>query len=111
MAAMLPESLELIVHHVVLPPKLPQKAEDPQISQVAERDLIGLLSTQLTIYRFKDDRKSSSIRSVWVGVEEMLNRCKPLISTHALSADSLLRAFSTLMPSRESGDMLLQDLN
>lgn len=107
MAAMPPESLEFIVHHVVLPPKLPQEAEDFQISRAAERDLIDLLSTQLKVYRFKDDRDSSSIHSVWVSVEEMLKRCKLLISTYPLSADLLVRAFSTSDTSCESFDMAL----
>lgn len=107
MAAMPPENLELIVHHVVLPPKLPQRAEDFQISRAAERDLIDLLSTELKIYRFKDDRNSSSIRSVWVSVEEMLNRCKLLISTYPLSAELLVRAFSTSDTSCKSLAMAL----
>ena len=107
MAAMPPDSLEFIVHHVVLPPKLPQEAEDFQISRVAERNLIDLLSTQLKIYHFKDERNSSSIHSVWVSVEEMLKHCKLLISTHPLSTDLLVRAFSTSDTSCESFDVAL----
>lgn len=107
MAAMSPESLDFIMHHVVLPPKLPQEAEDLQISRAAERDLIGLLSTQLKTYRVEEYRHSSSIHAVWASVEEMLDRCKLLASTHALCADLLVRAFPSMETFGETCDMVL----
>ena len=108
MAAISPESLGFIVNHVVLPPHLPQKAEDAQVSRAAERDLIGLLSTQLMSYSPQVDHRSASIQAAWAGIHMMLNRCALLISSHDLDADLILRAFRGLETTGESCDVTLR---
>ena len=96
MAAMAPESLQFIVNHVILPPRLPQEAENPQISRTAECHLVDLLSTQLDSYRRKIDLKSSSLCAEWAINQAMLRRCASLISTPSLDAETVVRAFASL---------------
>ncbi len=96
MAAMAPESIQFIVNHVILPPKLPQEAEDPQISQISERHLVGLLSTQVKNYRREINLKSSSLCAAWAINQAMLHRCASLISTPSLDAATVVRAFASL---------------
>ena len=105
---MSPESLDFIVNHVVLPPHLPQQAEDAQVSRAAERDLIGLLSAQLETYRPRVDHQSSSIHAAWAAIDMMLNRCALLMSSHDLDAGLLIRAFRGLAPTGESCDFPLR---
>ena len=108
MAAIPPNSLSFIINHVVLPPQLPHAAEDCQDTRVAERDLIGLLSTQLKTYRGKVDPQSSSNHAVWASIESMLDICTLLISTHVLTVDLLVHAFQSLEISGESRGIALE---
>ena len=96
MATMPPKSLEFIINHVVLPPKLPQEAEDSQLSRIAERDLVELFSTQLKSYCLKIDRESLDLCAAWAINQAMLNRCASLIATPSLDAETILRAFAGL---------------
>lgn len=107
MAALPPESLKFIVNHVILPPRLPQKAEDSQISRAAERDLVGVLSAQVNTYLGSVDPQSSNIHAGWLSIGAMLDRCALLISTYALSADLLVRSFQSLKTTSESRDMVV----
>lgn len=106
MAAMASESLQFIVNHVILPPKLPQEAENPHISRTAECHLVGLLSTQLASYRRKIDLKSSSLCAAWAINQAMLNRCESLISTPSLDAETVVRAFASLDETGEWRDVV-----
>ena len=108
MAAITKKSLEFIVNHVVLPPQLPQKIEDARISRAAERSLIDLLSTQRKGY-CQVDRQSSNIHKTWASIEMMLDQCTLLISSDALTADLLVRAFQRLDAAGESCDLALKD--
>ena len=107
MAATTEESLEFIVHHVILPPQLPQEEEDAQISRAAERRLIKLLSTQLKDY-CQVDRQSWSIHAIWTSIEMMLHQCALLMSSDALTADLLVHAFRRLDTAGESCDLALR---
>ena len=96
MAARAPESLEYIINHVVLPPKLPQIAEDLQLARTAERDLVKLLSTQLKSYCRHIDHDSSNLCAAWATNQAMLDRYASLISTPSLDAEMIMRAFADL---------------
>ena len=106
MAAMAPESLQFIVNHVILPPKLPQEAENPHISRTAECHLVDLLSTQLKSYRREIDLKSSSLCAAWAINQAMLHRCASLISTPSLDAETVVRAFASLDETGEWRDVV-----
>lgn len=99
------ESLQFILNHVVLPPRLPQEAEDPEVSRAAERCLISLLSTQLKTYQAQMGRRSSSIHAVWTSIAVMLVRCALLMSSSALDTDPLVRAFESLDTTGEPCDI------
>ncbi len=105
MAALSPKILKIIINHVVLPPQLPQKAEDSQLTRAAERGLIGLLSTQLKDFRRQADHRSSKVLAVWASIEAMLGHCALLLSSHTLAADVLVRAFQSLHTAGESYDI------
>ena len=96
MTAMPPESLEFIVNHVILPPRLPQKAEDALVSRAAERSLISLLSTHLGTYRAYVNDRSSRVHAVWPSIKAILDRCALLMSSYALTTDLLVCAFQSL---------------
>lgn len=102
-----PESIQFIVNHVILPPKLPQEAEDPQLSRIAECHLVELLSTQLESYRRKIDHESSNLCTAWAIIQEMLKRCASLISTPSLDAKTIINAFASLKEIGECRDMVL----
>ena len=102
MVALSPDILKFIVNHVVLPPQLPQKAEDSQLTRDAERGLIGLLSTQLEEFRRQVCHRPSKVFEAWASIEVMLGHCALLISSHALAADVLVRAFQSLHTAGES---------
>ncbi len=105
MAVLRPDILKFIVNHVVLPPQLPQEAEDSQITRAAERGLISLLSTQLEEFRRQSGHRTSNVFAVWASIEVMLGHCALLISSHALAADVLVRAFQSLHTAGESCDL------
>lgn len=107
MATMSPESLKFIVNHVTLPPNLPQKAEEPDISQAGGRDLIALLKNQLENYCRQVDNRSSSVQAGWASVEFMLDRCTLLLSSPCLSADLLVSAFQSLDTTSELYDTVI----
>ena len=105
MAAMPLESLEFIVNHVILPPRLPQKAEDALVSRVAERSLISLLLTHLGTYRAYVDDRYSTVHAVWPSIKTMLDRCALLMSSYALTTELLVHAFQSLDTDGKSSDL------
>ena len=89
-------SLDFIINHVVLPPKLPQEAEEPELSRAAERDLVGLVSTQLEGYRSLAGHQTPNARAGWLSIKMMLDRCTLLLSPHALVPSLLVGTFRSL---------------
>ena len=96
MAAREPESLEYIVNHIILPPKLPQIAEHPDVFRTVERDIVQLLSTQLKSYCCKIVGESSNAYTAWAINQAMLDCCAILISTPSLDLEMVTRAFASL---------------
>lgn len=96
MAAIPLASLEYMVNHVVLPPKLPQKAEDSDISHRAERDLIDLLVTQVQVYRRQRARDSPNLDGSWAIIERALARYGQSLSNLPLSTKMLIDHFDLL---------------
>ena len=101
------DSLQFIVNHVILPPKLPEKADDPQSSREDECHLIEFLSAQLKSYRRKIKRKSSTLCTAWAINQAMLDRCAKLISTPSLDTEVIVRTFTSLKESGELCEKLL----
>ena len=102
MAALPPESLQFIVNHVILPPKLPDKADDPQLSRRDECHLVKLLSEQLETYCRTIERKSLTSYRAWAINQAMLDRCAQLISTASLDPEVIVRGFQSLNETGES---------
>lgn len=94
------ESLDFIVNHVILPPKLPQEADDSNASRAAEQDLLRLLSTEADFHcrqTLQDPRSTRPALSVvWPVVKRMLSRCATVISAQYLSPKLLTRLFLQL---------------
>lgn len=90
------QSLEFIINHVVLPPKLPQKADDPQTSRAAEPDLLQLLSS--TIDSYCRDLPEGTASTPWDLIKTMLSRCSAVVSAQSLSTEILMHLFAELKP-------------
>ena len=94
------ESLDFIINHVILPPKLPQEADDSKTSQTAERHLLRLLSSEASFYRLRNQESARGstpeFREAWRVTEMMLSRCATVISAKYLSPELLERLFSDL---------------
>ena len=88
MAGIPPASLEFIVNHVALPPKLPQKAEDPDASRAGSCQLIDLLVATIQSYR-QQCTDLPGLDSSWAIVETALIRYGQLLSTPSLSVKDL----------------------
>ena len=100
MAAIPPDSLEFIINHVFLPPKLPQEAEHPQTSRTAEQHLIRLLSSQADSYcrQCQQDARgaTSALDEAWGVIKTMLLRCATVVSAQNLSTELLTSLFAKL---------------
>ena len=83
------QDIEYIINHVVLLPKLPQKAEDSKIVAAAEQALLS--SVLSTAHRFCQ-QCPSEFKSIWQVVTGMLSRWinlqphGPLLKTALVSA-------------------------
>lgn len=101
MALYPPESLDFIINHVILPPKLPQEADDPQTSRAAEQHLLQLLSltTDSYCHQYQQDTHgtSSTFTETWRVIKTMLSRCATVISAHNLSTELLTGLFAQLV--------------
>ena len=100
MAATLRDSLEFIVNHVILPPKLPQEADGSNISHAAKQDLLRLLSSEADLYRLQIQQNTngntSAMSEAWGVIKTMLLRCATMVSAQHLSPELLARLFSEL---------------
>lgn len=87
------ESLKFIINHVVLPPKLPQEAEDPRVLRDAEQQLFQLLLSQVDSFRAKDSQHTVSplaeTSKLWDVIKTMLSRCAALNAAQFLSVNLL----------------------
>ena len=94
------ESLDFIINHVILPPKLPQEADDPNISHAAKQHLLRLLSSEADSYRLQIQQNTngnaSAISEAWDVIKTMLSRCATVVSAQYLSTELLARLFSEL---------------
>ena len=94
------ESLDFIINHVILPPKLPQKEDDSNISHAAKQYLLRLLSSEADLYRLQIQQHSngnaSAIIEAWTVIKTMLLRCATVVSAQYLSTELLARLFSEL---------------
>ena len=94
------ESLDFIINHVILPPKLPQEADDPKIAHAAKQHLLRLLSSEADSYRLQIQQNTngnaSAISEAWDVIKNMLSRCATVVSAQYLSTELLTRLFSEL---------------
>ena len=94
------ESLDFIINHVVLPPKLPQEADDSNTSRPGEQHLLRLLSSEANSYCRQNQRDTHSTTSasgeVWGVITTMLLRCATLVSAQYLSTELLTPLLSEL---------------
>ena len=98
MAAYSADSLDFMINHVILPPKLPQEADDSKISRAAEQNLLQLLSSETDFYCRQDHQDTHSTTSVfseaWGVIKTMLLRCASVVSARNLSTGLLTSLFS-----------------
>lgn len=96
------ESLEYIVNHVILPPKLPHEAENPQASRAAEQHLLRLLSSKIESYCRQCQRgthgTTSASSKAWGVLKTTLLRCATVTSAPNLSAELITSLFAKLVP-------------
>lgn len=98
MATLSDESLYYIINHVILPPKLPRKAESQSISRRAEQDLLRLVLEQVKVY----DVKSSLVtREQWRIISSMLTQWIALDSTEKLSSKTLAEVLAVMQTKGE----------
>ena len=94
------ESLDFIINHVILPPKLPQEADDSNVSHAAKQHLLRLLSSEADFYRLQIQQhtngNASAIIEAWAVIQTMLLRCATVVSAQYLSTELLVRLFSEL---------------
>ena len=105
-------SLDFIINHVILPPKLPQKADDSKISHTAKQHLVRLLSSEADSYRLQIQQNTngnaSAIIEAWTVIKTMLLHCATVVSAQYLSTELLTRLFSKL---RAEGMSLLVSID
>lgn len=106
MAPLSTDSLEFIINHVILPPKLPQEADDPKVSRAAEQQLLRLLSSKLATYSLLYQQGNHSSAATFGQacriVQTMLLRCARVVSAENLSTELLTRLFDELIVEGES---------
>lgn len=94
------DNLEFIINHVILPPKLPQEADDPKTSRPAEQHLLRFLSSQVDSYsgHYQQDAHgaTSAFDKAWGIIKTMLLRCGTVVSAQNLSTKLLTRLFAEL---------------
>ena len=100
MAQFPPESIDFFINHVILPPKLPQEADNSKIARTAEQHLLKLLSFRID--RFTEQYHTApndnrlAFTKAWVVIQNMLMRCATVVSAQNLSTDILTRLFTEL---------------
>lgn len=101
MAAYPGESIDFIINHVILPPKLPQEADDSTASRAAQQHLLRLLSSKADSYcnQYKQSTPStaSAFSKAWGVIKTMLLRCATVVSAQHVYTNLLIRLFAELM--------------
>lgn len=99
MASLSVESIQYLINHVVLPPRLPPKAESPTVSRKAEQDLLRLILGQIRAYGMKSlPHLGVQLRVV----DEMLVQSITLNLTEKLSSEALIKVFGSMRASSKS---------
>ena len=105
MASIPSESLEYLIHHIILPPRLPQQAEALEDVTLAERALLefGLVkarSYQLCVEHVhdKDNVSMPDITVAWKTIAKMLSSWLTLTSSYYLTEPTLIQLFAKLQP-------------
>ena len=86
-------SLEYIINHVVLPPKLPTEAEPSNTAEEAEQYLFRLLLTSVQDYR---QHVAQDQRASWDTIEKMLHRWNTLNAATTLPTELFVNFLSGL---------------
>ena len=99
MARICLESLTYIVHHVVLPPKVPATPEALEIKSKAEQDLLAVLQASISDYikRLGTPKRYQG----WNSIEKMMSILSALITSTSISNDVLARTLSGAKPGGE----------
>ena len=90
-------SLEYVVNHVVLPPKLPQQVEEPNISLAGDCQLIDLVVATVQSYRQRCT-DLPALDGCWAIINTALARYGQLLSTPSLSAEDVTNLLQLLKP-------------
>ncbi|KAL8627825.1 hypothetical protein Q9189_006473 [Teloschistes chrysophthalmus] len=88
-------SLEYLVNHLVLPPKLPQSAEPDSTTAVAEKCLLDLVRSSLQAYR---QQCPSESRKSWLEIQGMLLLWANTEPCEEMSAKLLAQTMSNMNP-------------
>ena len=99
MATLSHETLQYIINHVILPPRLPQEADVQTVSRHAEQELLRLVVDQVNAY---DAKSSSGTCEQWGVIEKMLEQWVTLKSTDLMSSHTLEKGFAEM---RETGEL------
>ena len=78
-----------LINHIVLPPKLPQKADEKP--EVIERNLLGLVQHVVSVM-------DSVICSAWTDIATMLRKLDNIKRLYALDSSVLEHELSALSP-------------
>ncbi|KAL8968995.1 MAG: hypothetical protein Q9197_004578 [Variospora fuerteventurae] len=89
------QELLYIVHHVILPPRLPQQAESPEIAANAERILLDLVLSNAQAF---GERCAPEHKAPWTVVQRMLARWLTTKPHSTLSGLLLEAAISEMEP-------------
>ncbi|KAL8827109.1 MAG: hypothetical protein Q9170_007144 [Blastenia crenularia] len=89
------EELEYIINHVVLPPKLPQEAESPQLVTSAERQLLNIVFRTATEFQLQCAKE---MRPSWLRIEKMLAQWIATKPNEDLSEQLLDKAIQDMQP-------------
>ena len=98
MAPLAAESLNYIVNHLILPPKLPQQAESIDVIRRAEQALLRLVLDRVKAYGSKS---SPSFSEQWRTIEKMLTWWITLNLPQKLSSKALAEALSGMRATGE----------
>ncbi|KAL8989104.1 MAG: hypothetical protein Q9177_001935 [Variospora cf. flavescens] len=101
------QELLYILHHVILPPRLPQQAESPEIAANAERILLDLILSNVQAF---EGRCAPEHKAPWTDVQRMLARWLTTKPHSTLSGLLLEAAISEMMPGGKFGNTLLQNV-
>lgn len=105
MASIPSKSLSYLVQHIVLPPRLPQKAEALEDTILAERALLKFAFAKARSYQLcvehvqdKDDGSMPDIKIAWNTITKMVSSWLVLTSSYYLTKPTLIQIFAKFQP-------------